>query len=626
MLVNSPAAAQTGQQVTLLQPTSSQFPNLTLNFETYDGGGRFVTNLAPAQVQVLEDGTSRPIGSLSLEQPGLQISLAINIGPALGYTYNNVSRFQQVHKALTDWADATDAPDDFSVITSTGGLGSHLTDARQFSQALDSYNPDLLKNQPSLSSLIQALDLAADPLRHPLMKRAILYVTPLLPDTALQALPNLADRAAQLGIHIYVWLVLPEAAAETPVSRALSDMAAHTGGQFFTFTGNESFPDPETYFQPLRYHYSVTYTSAINKSGDHSLSVQVKTGSETLSSNQGTLNLTVLPPNPMFMSPPADITRAWSSSAIGAATTGEPTPAAILLPDSVTLKLLIEFPDGFKRALTYARLFVDGKLINELKQAPFDAFTWALAGYDTSARHTLRVEVEDQLGLTSSSIEIPVEITAPPAPGLAGLHIFGLEPARLLLPAGGVLGGAAVILGGVWVIKGLQRRAKARLRRPAPAERPRQRLQMPIPMPARRSAQHISRAPARLVHVAEDGHSLPASGVALDGPELTIGSSPRKAAWVLDSSSVDGLHARLRQVSGGQFRIYDAGSVAGTWVNYAPVGSDGVTLQHGDLVQIGRETLRFELKTPGIRRKAVVIDENHTGETAQPDLPPEGEP
>jgi pSer/pThr/pTyr-binding forkhead associated (FHA) protein len=135
-------------------------------------------------------------------------------------------------------------------------------------------------------------------------------------------------------------------------------------------------------------------------------------------------------------------------------------------------------------------------------------------------------------------------------------------------------------------------------------------------MPARRITQHSSSAPARLVKVAEDGHSLPGSGIALDGPELTIGSSPRKAACVLESTSVDGLHARLRQASGGQFRIYDAGSVAGTWVNYAPVGREGVTLQHGDLVQIGRETLRFELKTLGTRRKAVVIDENHPSEDA----------
>jgi hypothetical protein len=624
LLAAAPAAAQSGQQVTLLQPAAAQFPNLTLNFEVHDAGGSFITDLTQGQVQVLEDGASRPTSSLSLEQPGLQLSLVFDTGPELAYTYNNVSRFQQVHQALATWADATAAPDDYSLITSTGGLGTHLSDARQFSSILDAFNPDLYKNQASLSSLIQAIDLAADPLRHPLMKRAILYVTPMLPDTALQALPNLADRAAQTGIHIFIWLVLPEPASETAITKALGDMAQHTGGQFFTFTGSEPFPDPETYLQPLRYHYSVNYVSAINQSGSHHLSVQVKTGSETLDSNDQALALAVLPPNPMFMAPPAAIARTWTSSATGSsgATQG------VLVPETVPLKLLVEFPDGHKRALTAARLYVDSKLVSELTQSPFDTFTWPLAGYNTSGTHTLRVEVVDQLGLTSSSIEIPVEITAPPSPVLAGMRIFGLEPASLLLPAGGVLGGVAVVLAGVWAFRGLQRRSRSRPQRPAFARRPRQRLQMPIPMPARRSALHAANAPARLVHLGEDRHSLPGSGtsplsgMALDGPELTVGSSPKKAAWVLESTSVDGLHARVRQTETGKFRIFDAGSVAGTWVNYTPVPAEGTSLQHGDLVQLGREMLRFELKSPGAPRKAVVIDENK----AENAVPPEGEP
>jgi hypothetical protein len=621
LLAVSPASAQTAQQVTLLQPTPGQFPTVTLNFEAYDAQGRFVTDLAQGQVEVLEDGTARPITEMSLDQPGLQLSLALNSGPTLAYTYNNISRFQQVHQALMDWASKTATPDDFSLITSSGSLGSHLSSAQQFAQALAGYNPDLMKIQPSLTSLIQALDLAADPLHHPLMKRAILYVTPMLPDTALQALPNLADRAAQLGIYIYIWLVLPNPVAETPVSKALSDMAQHTGGQFFTFTGSETFPDPETYFQPLRYHYSVTYTSAINKSGSHSLSVQVKTDSSTLNSNETTLNLTVLPPNPMFLAPPARIDRTWVTPA--ATAQGSSPAQASLQPGSIQLKLLIEFPDGFQRPLKAAWLFVDGKLVSELTQAPFDTFNWPLAGFDSSASHTLRVVVEDQLGLQSSSIDIPVDISAPAAPVLAGMHIFGLELASLLLPAGGALGILAAVLGGIWAFRGLRARLKARPRRAPQADRPRQRLQMPIPMPAiRRSVLHAANAPARLVRVAEDGSALPGSAVAVGGPELTIGSNPKKATWVLESTSVDGLHARLRQAEPGQFRIFDAGSVAGTWVNYSPAAVEGTRLRHGDLVQFGRETFRFELKSPGAARKAVIIDEN----IGLPDLPPEGEP
>jgi len=130
---------------------------------------------------------------------------------------------------------------------------------------------------------------------------------------------------------------------------------------------------------------------------------------------------------------------------------------------------------------------------------------------------------------------------------------------------------------------------------------------MPIQIPAvRRSPARTGNAQASLMRISENGHTLPGSAVPLDYPEITIGSSPKKAAYVLASTSIDGLHARLCQPAEGQYRIYDAGSVAGTWVNYNLVPSQGACLQHGDLVQIGRETFRFELNHPMPPRKPLI--------------------
>ena len=67
---------------------------------------------------------------------------------------------------------------------------------------------------------------------------------------------------------------------------------------------------------------------------------------------------------------------------------------------------------------------------------------------------------------------------------------------------------------------------------------------------------------------------------------------------MLDEPAVDGLHARITRTAEGRYIICDAGSASGTWVNYVLVPPEGVTLEHGDLVQFGRETFRFELKNP----------------------------
>jgi pSer/pThr/pTyr-binding forkhead associated (FHA) protein len=62
----------------------------------------------------------------------------------------------------------------------------------------------------------------------------------------------------------------------------------------------------------------------------------------------------------------------------------------------------------------------------------------------------------------------------------------------------------------------------------------------------------------------------------------------------------------------GSFRLVDEGSVAGTWVNYSSVSSDGVTLEHGDLIHIGRVNFRFTQRDPLRQRKPVITKEENT--------------
>jgi predicted component of type VI protein secretion system len=76
---------------------------------------------------------------------------------------------------------------------------------------------------------------------------------------------------------------------------------------------------------------------------------------------------------------------------------------------------------------------------------------------------------------------------------------------------------------------------------------------------------------------------------------------------VLNDPSVDPLHARLIRQDDGAFRLSDEGSVAGTWVNYILVSPDGASLEHGDLLHIGRVTFRFSLRQVKPARKPVAV-------------------
>jgi predicted component of type VI protein secretion system len=75
---------------------------------------------------------------------------------------------------------------------------------------------------------------------------------------------------------------------------------------------------------------------------------------------------------------------------------------------------------------------------------------------------------------------------------------------------------------------------------------------------------------------------------------------------VLDDASVEALHARLQREN-NSFRLADSSSVAGTWVNYTPVPQDGMILENGDIIHIGRIGFRFMQREPGHVRKPVVL-------------------
>jgi len=94
--------------------------------------------------------------------------------------------------------------------------------------------------------------------------------------------------------------------------------------------------------------------------------------------------------------------------------------------------------------------------------------------------------------------------------------------------------------------------------------------------------------------------------------EWTVGSGDTCALQLSDSSGLmSRLHARL-VVTDGAYRLYDAGSTSGTWINYTPVAVEtGQSLEHGDLINLGRVQLRFQRRDrpppngSGVRVQAV---------------------
>ncbi len=602
----SPASAQAEGRVVMGLVNTSQFPAVQLNFEAYDAAGRFAEYLSKADVQVLEDGAPLPVELLQQQEPGLQFILALNAAPLLTAQNAGVSNFEQIRGSLAAWAETrpSGGQDDYSLSTNTGLMTIRSDDPAKLIEALDEYGTGLLESVPSSVSLSEALDLATDPNPRPQMKRAILYITPPPGQATLDALPSMIARASQLGVRIFVWLAAPANQTGTQAVEALRPLADETGGLFYQFTGEEAPPNVEEYLEPLRFIYHAEYRSVVQASGAHKLKVQVDAQSFQATGAEKIFDIKVQPPNPIFLSPPSQIARTYGES-----DQQQETPS--LEPNEATIHIMVEFPDGYTRDLRSARLYVDGALASEVTRAPFDQLPWPLADYQSSQSHVLKVEVEDELGLIQTSIEAPVEVTVEQLEIPWWQNLVGERRYQVALAA--LLAGCGLCI--VLVLTGRRGKRKDKRHqdpltqqvpvRDEPRSQPRRALSGAQQVTWPRALAHPD-APARLVRLSESGHGLPEESVALSRKEMTFGGDPRLAVTVLDSPSVSPLHARLYQDPEGRYILVDNGSVAGTWVNYAPVSHLGVHLEHGDLVHIGRMAFRFELRDPGAGRRPVV--------------------
>ncbi len=617
--IYGPVLAQsTVVDLQLLQVDISQFPVITFYLQGGQNDSALLSSLTEQSMQVLEDDRNlRPVSTLEQFEPGIQVILAYNLGPALAQTtVNGGTRYQAVNESLISWFNTLpgNSPDDFSLATNTGLQSIRVKDPMKFSDELVTYDPNLMTNQPNLTSLLQSLDLATDPNPNPLMKRAIFYVTPQPNVTNLNAFPGLIDRAVQQGVKVFVWLVGPQSVATSnPVAvDLLTQLADKTGGSFFLYSGQEALPNPEDYLRSMRTIYSVSYSSGINQPGTHQISVQIQKGDTTLETSHVNVPISVQPPNLILINPVLSIERNWQ-------TVPGNGNESILIPSEETVEFIYEFPDGFVRDIKSASFLVNGTVVAESISPPFNQFVWDFSEIDTTQVIELSIEIEDLLGLKAQSQPALVQISVaePPLTFWQSLVRLQLSTERWII-LGSVLTTGAVLVIAI-VLAGKRRsywrdQSAARDRRTDPLTQP-VAIHQEIP---RKSTVISSNYPningqpvkAWLVPLNERFEVIRAKAIPLNQPELIIGRDEKKAGLVILSPAMAAVHAHLTQSGKSGFWLADNGSEAGTWVNYAPVSMQGIHLQHGDLVHFAKNAYRFELTNPPEDREPQLISYN----------------
>ncbi len=584
------ATAQVQATVRLSPPITDQFPTVRLFLTITDVTGRRIPGLASPNFEILEDDVRLPEVSVEEVAVGTRQVFAINTSENLGIRDSRGrTRYDLVRESLLEWWSLPEASlqgdDDLSLLTTSGVLLSHTLSTAELASVLDHLEPTFGEAGPGLDVLLQALEVLSDPSPRPGMPGFVLFVTPLIEVPPDRSVSNVISLAQQSGTAIHTILVGNPEAAEQPEAEILRRLAGETGGEFTTFDQETGLTDLAQRVLGQRLQYSLTYSSRVNRSGAHSLQVRVSgDGLEGLSETRS-FEIDVRPPEVVFIRPPNEILRQPDESN---------EASQILMPLEEEIRLLITFVDAHERPLRAARLLVDGQVVMEAQEPPYDSFTWDLTEYLESGDHTIQAVVEDALGLEGSTVLLPVRIEViPPPQGLVALR-----PATgSLIVALGILV-AGVVLAVTLLFSG-------RITRPLEGKRI---MEAPALNRFRRAG--IQRPPtseaieAFLVPILETGSE--GKAIPLTGVDLILGRDASLSPHPVDDPSVSGLHARLIRKVGGEYVIRDQDSVAGTWVNYQTVPEAGTTLRHEDLIHIGRTAFRFRLSDTPPPAKVIV--------------------
>jgi len=212
-----------------------------------------------------------------------------------------------------------------------------------------------------------------------------------------------------------------------------------------------------------------------------------------------------------------------------------------------------------------------------------------------SGEHLMQVEVEDVLGLSAATIEMPVRVVVaePEQPW----HLDWLKAGAI---AAGVVAGAAILLLLAWSARQAWRSQQVLALR--------ERIFTPPDEPAETPTTLAAADADALAILVPVGSFLGARDPAclhLRQQEVSFSTDPDAPGLHLAGLDHQQIGARITRRD-DTFWLQNLDHGRGVWLNYQPVGETALGLKPGDLIHFGNLGFRFTINTDPMDRKVSV--------------------
>jgi hypothetical protein len=566
------ARAGEGDVAAIHELDVSRFPQVRFFLSLSNYMGALPDHLNTSDLTLREDGNAVSEFTITGEPVGYRLVVVLFPDwPMQMVSSRGESNLDAIRRIAGVWLATQHGGglNDYSLVTPGGTVLVHNGEPQALAEAIQRAPLRVPAERPIAVLFSNALGLAGDPLPRAGMRSAILLLTAKAPDAENQAV---CPRLREQGFMAYgVWT----GNENGPSFDALSAWASACGGYAGSLQNEFGVRSLLEGIGTQQNQYIVDYRSTLSKNGDHALTVSIQHGSYSAESRPLTF--------PVRVQPPA-VTIVGQMDAIRRSGTDPLQPAEEYLPQAENFEAVVSFPDGHPRNIVAMKFFVDGKQIYECITLPCPALRWDLRPYVDSGEHTLRLSVQDELGLTGETPEhkVYVEIAYPSATEM------------LWARYGQAIMTALVIVLATCILVIVPNLVGQRSRRPTihPARRSsaggrssRSSWRGYILAIWRRvRANRRTETPLWILQPM-NGANLP---IALRSEDIRVGSDPARVDVCLSDPSLSPWHARFTRQADGTWWVFDMGSVAGTWVNWEEVPENGRAFKEGDILHLGR--------------------------------------